>query len=145
MLTFPPDYTFLIQFGAFLALIVVLSRLLFSPFLALLVERDARTIGDGRLAVAQRAEAESLAAKIEAELASVRSQTMNEVERLRRETREEEARLFSSAQTEASARLAELRSSISASTALARSALAAEAKTLADQMVTSVLGRGERA
>lgn len=144
MLTFPPDYTFLIQFVAFFALLAVLSRLLFSPFLQLLAEREARTVGDAERAAIERSDAQQLATKIEADLAKVRAQAMTEVEAVRRSTREEEARLFSAAQGEASARLVELRSSISAATVQARNALAADAKGMADQMVTSILGRGGR-
>ncbi len=145
MLTFPPDYTFLIQFGAFFALLVVLSRVLFSPFLQLLSEREARTVGDAERAAVERSDVQQLATRIEADLAKVRVQAMNEVESVRRSTREEEARLFSAAQAEASVSLAELRSSISTATAQARTALAADAKSMADQMVTRILGRGGRA
>lgn len=145
MLTFPPDYTFLIQFGAFFALMLVLSRLLFAPFLQLLAEREARTVGDAERAAIQRSDAEQLATRIEADLAKVRAQTMSEVEAVRRSTREEESRLFSAAQSEASARLAELRSSISTATEQARSALADDARSIAEQMVTRILGRGDRA
>ncbi|MBI5505486.1 MAG: hypothetical protein HY899_11840 [Deltaproteobacteria bacterium] len=129
---------------AFFALLIVLSRLLFSPFLQLLAEREARTVGDAERAATERTDAERLATRIEADLAKVRAQAMNEVETVRRSTREEEARLFSAAQGEASARLADLRSSISAAAAQARSALAADARSVADQMVTSILGRGGR-
>ncbi len=145
MLTFPPDYTFLIQFGAFFALLVVLSRLLFSPFLQLLAERAERTLGDTERAALQHADAQQLAAKIEAELAKIRVQAMDDVESVRRATREEEARLFSAAQSEASARLLELRSAISTAAVEARRELAADAVSVADQMTSTILGRGSRA
>jgi len=142
MLTFPPDYTFLVQFGAFFALFFLLSRLLFSPFLQLLAERESRTIGYAERAAVQHSDASALVAKIEADLARVRTQAMSEVESVRRSTREEEARLFSAAQGEASARLAELRKSIATNAAQARSALAADAASIAEQMASRILGRG---
>jgi len=145
MLTFPPDYTFLIQFGAFLALLFVVARFLFAPFLELLAEREARTVGDAERAAAERADAQQTAAKIDADLAQVRTKAMGEVEAVRRATREEEARLFSEAQAVATVRLAELRSALAADTAQARGALASEAAAIAQQMVASILGRGGRA
>lgn len=145
MLTFPPDYTFLIQFGAFLALMFVLARLLFAPFLQLLAEREARTVGDAERAAAERNAAQQLAAKIEADLGQVRSKAMGEVEAARRATREEETKLFNEAQAVAASRLAELRAAIAADTASARSALASDASNIADRMVANILGRGGRA
>jgi len=45
MLTFPPDYTFLVQIVSFLILWQLLRRLAWAPMLRLLEERDERRIG----------------------------------------------------------------------------------------------------
>src|SRR6185369_3998412 len=72
MLTLPPDFTFFIHLGTFLVLFLVLSRLLFAPFIELLAERDARTTGDIASAAASRAEVNSLLSYLDAELAKAR-------------------------------------------------------------------------
>ncbi|HYB98344.1 MAG TPA: ATP synthase F0 subunit B [Candidatus Limnocylindrales bacterium] len=145
MLTFPPDVTFLIQLVAFFGLLFVLARLLFAPFLDLLDERAARTVGDAAAAAEQTVQAQALAARIDEELAKVRAQTMSEVDAMRRQTKEEEREIFARAQADAAGRLGELRSSVAAATAEARQTLAGDARALADQMVAAVLGKGSNA
>lgn len=140
MLTLPPDFTFVIQLGTFLVLLLVLSRLLFAPFLEVLAERADRTSGDIAQAAASRAEVESLSARVDAELAKARSAANAEVDAVRAATREEAARLFQGAQDEATARLVELRAQVQSATAEARGNLAADAGALAEAMVSAVLG-----
>src|SRR5689334_18341124 len=102
MLTLPPDYTFFIQLGTFAVLVLVLSRLLFAPFLELLAERAARTTGDVEKAAATRAEVQALSARVDAELAKARSTANAEVDAVRARTREEASQLFQEAQQQAS-------------------------------------------
>ncbi len=142
MLELPPDYTFLVQFVTFGALVFVLSKVLFAPFLEVLAERAARTIGDVEQAAATRAEVEALSARVDAELARARASANAEVEAVRARTREEAAQLFQSAQHDASSRLAELREQVATATREARGALANDARTLADAMVAAVIGGG---
>ena len=112
MLTLPPDFTFVIQLGTFLVLFLVLSKLLFAPFVELLAEREARTTGDIASAAASRAEVQTLLAHVDAELARARAGATAEVDAIRAKTREEAAELFRAAQNDASARLAELREEV---------------------------------
>jgi F-type H+-transporting ATPase subunit b len=142
MLTLPPDFTFLIQLVTFFVLLVLLSRLLFAPFLELLAERAERTSGDIEKAAASRAEVESLSARVDAEITKARVAATAEVEAVRAQTRAEAASLFAQAQADASARLAELRNEVATATRDARTALASDARTIADAMVTAVLGPG---
>jgi F-type H+-transporting ATPase subunit b len=142
MLELPPDYTFLVQFVTFGVLVFVLSKLLFAPFLEVLAERSARTIGDVEQAAATRAEVEALSARVDAELAKARAAASAEVEAVRARTREEAAQLFQAAQHDASARLSELREQVVAATRDARGTLAGDARALADAMVAAVIGGG---
>jgi F-type H+-transporting ATPase subunit b len=144
MLELPPDYTFLVQFVTFGALVFVLSQMLFAPFLELLDERAARTIGDVESAAATRAEVEALSAKVDAELTKARAAANAEVEAVRARTREEASQLFQGAQQQASARLAELREEVANATRDARRSLASDARTLADAMVNAVIGGGAK-
>jgi len=142
MLTLPPDYTFLIQFGTFAVLVLVLSGVLFAPFLEVLAERAARTVGDVEKAAATRAEVQVLSARIDAELAKARAEANAEVDAIKRRTREEAAQLFQGAQHEATSRLAELREQVAGATRDARGALATDARAIADTMVAAVIGDG---
>ncbi len=140
MLTLPPDFTFFIQIGTFLVLFLVLSRLLFAPFIELLAERDARTTGDIAAAAASRAEVNSLLSHVDAELAKARASANAEVEAIRATTRDEADALFHKAQHEAAERLAELRTQVAKATEDARVSLKGEARAMAETMVTAILG-----
>jgi F-type H+-transporting ATPase subunit b len=142
MLELPPDYTFLVQFVTFGVLVFVLGKLLFAPFLEVLAEREARTIGDVEQAAATRAEVDALSARVDAELSKARASANAEVEAVRARTREEASKVFQAAQQDASARLAELRQQVAAVTREARGTLAGDARTIADAMVTAVIGGG---
>jgi len=142
MLTLPPDFTFLIQLGTFFVLFLVLSRLLFAPFLELLEEREARTSGDVASAAASRAEVQRLLAHLDSELSKARAAANAEVEATRARTREEVAVLYQKAHAEAAARLSELRQQVEAATRDARSTLRDDARTIADAMAAAVLGAG---
>jgi F0F1-type ATP synthase membrane subunit b/b' len=139
MLTLPPDYTFFIQLGSFFILLVLLRSILFAPFLELLDERTARSIGDVEKAAGARAEVASMSARVDAELAKARAEANAEVDAVRKQTRDEAARLFDGAQQEASARLMELRKQVAAATEEARGALATDARAIADAMVAAVI------
>jgi len=142
MLTLPPDFTFLIQLGSFFILLLVLSRLLFAPFLEVLAERSARTSGDIANAAASRVEVETLSARVDAEITKARAAANAEVDAVRAKTREEAAQMFRSAQDDAATRLSELREQVAAATKEARGALAGDARGIADAMVSAVLGSG---
>jgi F-type H+-transporting ATPase subunit b len=140
MLTLPPDFTFLIQLGTFFVLLLVLSRLLFAPFLDVLAERSARTSGDVAKAAASRAEVESLSARVDADLAKARAAANAEVDSVRARTREEAASLFRGAQHEAASRLADLRDQVGVATRDARATLSGDAHAMAEAMLTAIIG-----
>jgi F-type H+-transporting ATPase subunit b len=136
----PPDFTFFIQLVSFFILLMLLSRILFAPFLELLDERAARGAGDVAAATASRAEVEVMSARVDADLAKARAQASAEVDAVRKQTREEAAKLFETAQSEAAGRLSELRKQVAAATEDARRALASDARSIADAMVAAVVG-----
>lgn len=142
MLELPPDFTFVVQFGTFAVLAVLLGKYLFTPFLELLDERAARTTGDVAKAAATREEVESLSQRMDADLAKARAEAKAEVDTVKQAAREEAAQMFQGAQQEASARLAELREQVAGATDDARRALATDARSLADAMVAAVIGGG---
>jgi len=145
MLAFPPDFTFVIQLVSFFVLLFVLNRLLFTPFMELLTERERRTEGAAREAAEERLEVDALAQRLEVELAAARAEANAEAERIRREARAEESSMFEQANEEAAKRLAALRANIDREREQAGATLRREADALAGQMVEAVLPRGTRA
>jgi F-type H+-transporting ATPase subunit b len=143
MLAFPPDITFYIQLGSYFVLLFILNRLLFVPYAELLAERDARTEGASRGAVAERAEADELAAKIEVEMSAARTAAAEEAEKIRVGTRGEESEIFAAAAAAAATTLVQLRAEIEKETAGARDSLRSDAKALAGEMTDAILGGGQ--
>jgi F-type H+-transporting ATPase subunit b len=139
MLAFPPDFTFVIQLVSFFVLLVILERLLFTPFAQLLAERRTCTEGAREEAVRNHDAANELARTIERSLQEARAVAAAEAEAIRRQTREREAELFNQAKLEAAARLAQLRAGISRERDAAKEVLRQDARVLATSMADAVL------
>jgi len=139
MLAFPPDFTFIVQLVSFFLLLVVLNRLLFTPFGELLEARRQRTEGLHEEAVRDQSEAEALARTIEQSLHEARARAALAAEAIRQATREREAELFNHAKRDAAGRLLELRTAIGSEREQAKQALRGDAKALAASMVEAVL------
>jgi F-type H+-transporting ATPase subunit b len=141
MLTFPPDYTFVIQIVSFLLLWVALKKLTFDPMLQVLAQRDARTRGSQREAEELRANAQTAEHQYESSLREVRHRLLEETEAERKRAEQEQQRLLSTARAEAEAELAQLRRELASQVATAESALATEARALAGMMAERATGR----
>jgi F-type H+-transporting ATPase subunit b len=141
MLDFPPDWTFVLQFFGFFALLVVLDRLLFRPFVAVLDQRDANTHGAVEEADADRASANALRDRFDFEIAEAKAAAHRQAETIRRETQAQEAAIFEQAKTEVGAHLDALRAELERQSSSARESLRAEAGNLANAMVAAVLAR----
>jgi F-type H+-transporting ATPase subunit b len=141
MLTFPPDFSFVVQIVSFLVLWFGLKRLLFDPALHVLEERERRTVGERHAADGLRKTAELSAAEYERRLHEIRVQLAGDAEGSRNANQTEERKLLSDARQQASAQLMQLRESLGRQATDARPALASEAQTLAGQMLERVMGR----
>ena len=139
MLAFPPDFTFIVQLVSFFLLLVLLNKLLFTPFQELLEARRQRTEGLHDEALRDQSEAEALARTIEQSLQEARARAAQEAEGIRQAAREREVELFTQAKRDAAARLLELRTAIGNEREQAKQALHGEAKALAASMVEAVL------
>ena len=140
MLDFPPDWTFAFQFLGFFALLIVLDRVLFRPFVAVLDQRDHSTRGTVEAAEADRVAAEVLRGRFEAGIAEAKAAAHSQAEVIRRETQAREAAIFDEAKADASARLGELHTALERESASVRESLKHDARSLADAMVVAVLG-----
>jgi F-type H+-transporting ATPase subunit b len=139
MLDFPPDWTFVFQFCGFFALLVVLDRLLFRPFISVLDRRDASTHGAAHAAEVDRSSADVLRKRIEAGIADAKAVAHSQAEGIRRETQVREAAIFEQAKAEVEKRLGALRAELERESTSARESLRVEARSLADAMVAAVL------
>jgi F-type H+-transporting ATPase subunit b len=141
MLTFPPDFSFLIQIASFVILWVGLKRLLFDPVLNVLELREARTAGNNRAAAAMKAAAEVSSAEYDRRLQEVRHRLSAETEATRSATQLDERRVLATAREQAGAQLDQLRENLARQAQAARPALDAEAHDLSLRMLARVIGR----
>jgi len=141
MLTFPPDFSFVIQLVSFFILWVGLKRLLFDPVLQVLEQREARTTGARRAAAEMSAAAQTAQAEYDRRMHDVRLTLAAEADAVRNANQAEEQRLLSDTRAQAGAQLSQLRESLRRQADAARPALTAEAHDLAGRIVERVVGR----
>ena len=141
MLTFPPDFSFVIQIISFFVLWIGLKRLLFDPVLHVLEEREARTTGARREAAQIAAAADTSAAEYERRMHEVRLALASEADTARNAIQVEERRVLSEAREHANAQLARLRESLANQIQNARPAVASEARDLAVRILEGVVER----
>jgi F-type H+-transporting ATPase subunit b len=141
MLTFPPDFSFVIQVVSFLLLWAALKRLAFDPILGVLAERDARTAGNLATAESLRVAAQADEEKFETSLRYVRQTVLVEAEAARKLAETEQQRALTAARAAADAELARLRADVSTQVANAQRTLAAEARNIGALMAERICGR----
>ena len=135
------DGTLPVQFGLFLLMLLVLSRVLFRPYLKM---RDARHQGiEGARADADQMQerARQVNADYDAKLQKARLRGSEERQRLRSEGAIYERQVLGAARDQSQKSVESARTRIGSETASARTTLAAESSTLARQIVKKVLGR----
>jgi F-type H+-transporting ATPase subunit b len=135
------DYTFVVQVVLFLALLFLLRRLLFTPFIALLEEREKKTEGVRSEATALTAEGERLQADYESAVAKARDQGAALKEGILQEARSGRERILTQAREQAAGKLAAVREEVRQEMVKARQFAAREAEEIARQMAEKVLGR----
>ncbi len=135
------DRTALLQLAIFLTMWVVLSQLVFGPFLKMRAQRTLAIDGARAEAVKMQAEAQKIVATYDASLAQTRTKGNAERARLAGEAIKEEQLLLAQARTASTAALDAARANITAQTDTARRNLAAQAGTLARDMAQKILGR----
>lgn len=136
------DKSVLIQFAAFLMLLVIIKPLLVDPFLKLVEEREKRTEGARADARTMDERAGEILKKYEAELDKVRKVAAEERERLRIEGGRLEARMLEEARVEAARITAEGKDAISKEAEAIRADLTKASGALATDIASRVMGRG---
>lgn len=141
MLAFPPDSSFLVQIASFVVLWLVLRKLAWEPMLAVLSEREERTLGNHKRAEGLRMEVREAEKRFEAEMSRARAQLAAEAAKSRAEMQEIERFTVQQARREAAEALGAARAALDREAEQARIALDREAEEIGRSMARTVLGR----
>jgi F-type H+-transporting ATPase subunit b len=135
------DWTIVIQFVLFLALLFLSNKLLFQPYLRL---RDKRAEGiEGARAEAERmtAEADGKLVDYEKQLTVARNRAAEEARKIRADGNAHERQVTGDARAVAAASLEEARTRVRAETESARAELMPRAELIGKEMAKHILGR----
>ncbi|HET6149867.1 MAG TPA: ATP synthase F0 subunit B [Polyangia bacterium] len=135
------DGTVFVQLGVFLALVLVLYRFLWKPYLRVRSERVSRIDGYRDEAARLQADADARLARLEAELAEARRVGAGERAVARAEALAREHTLMAEAQALAQKTLADARAQLEATVAAERAKLQQKAAELGRDAAKKILGR----
>ncbi|HEX9103599.1 MAG TPA: ATP synthase F0 subunit B [Polyangia bacterium] len=135
------DGTLFVQFALFVIMLIVLSRVLFKPYLAMRDARHKGIEGAREEAASMQERAQKTNADYDARLTKARLRGAEERARLRGEGAIYERQVLGAARDESQKVLDAARTRIGADAGSARDQLAAESTALAKQIVKKILGR----
>lgn len=135
------DISILYQVILFILLWLVLNKILFQPYSALLEERERRTSGAQHDSADLEHEGARLRAQYEEKIAQAQFSAAADRERILHIAREEREKTLAQARQEAEQHLAGVRREIAAVLEVERRVAAAEAGTIAAEIASKVLGR----
>jgi F-type H+-transporting ATPase subunit b len=126
---------------AFGLLIYPVNRLLIAPLLHLFEEREKRTAGAVEEAARLEGEAGALGGQLEAQVSEARARAQARRSSIMADAESQERELLQAASADAAKTIEAARASIGADLAIARAALQGDARTLAAEAATRLLGR----
>lgn len=135
------DATIFVQGGIFIALVLVLKPVLFTPWLEAQAKRVASIDGAFDNAKSLRSEADELSSDYDAKLAAARDEALTMRSHMRRDEEATQAKTLATARADAGKELEANRTRIAAETDKAREALGSKVDELANQITEKVLGR----
>lgn len=135
------DYSIVYQIILFVALWVVLSKILFRPYLNLLEERERKTIGTQDTSTELEHEGARLRAQYEEKIAQAQAAGYAAKEAILQAARQERERVLTQAREEAMGVLEGVRREVENQIQKERQTAAAEVRTIAEEMASKVLGR----
>jgi F-type H+-transporting ATPase subunit b len=135
------DISVLYQIVIFLVVWLILSKVLFHPYLNLLDERERRTTGARHDSSDLEHEGAQLKAEYEERIAQARATGIAAKDAIVQESRQEREILLQQAREEAARTLESARREIQSQLERERELLAAEVAEVAGDMVSKVLGR----
>ena len=135
------DISILYQNILFVALWLILNKILFQPYLRLLEERERRTIGAEHDSADLEHEGARLRAQYEEKIAQAQSAAYAAKDAILQEARQQREKILGEARAAAASKLEQARREISLALEKEKALAAAEAATVAGEMVSKVLGR----
>ena len=135
------DLSILYQIILFVALWLILNKILFQPYLQLLEERERRTIGAEHDSADLEHEGARLRAQYEEKIAQAQTAAYAAKDTILQEARQQREKILGQARAEAASKLEQARREISLALEREKALAAAEAATVAGEMVSKVLGR----
>jgi F-type H+-transporting ATPase subunit b len=135
------DISILYQIVIFLVLWLILSKVLFRPYLDLLEERERKTTGTRHDTGQLEHEGARLKAEYEEEITQARRAGITAKDAIIQEGRQERERLLQQAREEAARTLESVRRDVHSQLERERELAAAEVAGVAQDMVSKVLGR----
>ncbi len=133
------DLTLFVSSAIFLVLLIVLNKLLFQPYLKIVHDRQAMTVGAADAAEETMAKADSVLGEYQERIAAARTEAGGIRDGLRAEGRTEESRLVADARGKADAQLASHRDNLEREVAKAEQEIEARATALSSAIVERVL------
>jgi F-type H+-transporting ATPase subunit b len=141
VLEFPPNITALYQAILFVALWIVLKRLVWDRFVQNLLMRQRKTQGALEEAKRLREEATRLRSEYESAMVEIHRQAVEAREEIHRQAEKEERQLIDGARGEAAKLLEEARLRIEHEMSSARATLERETDELSQRVARTLLGR----
>ena len=135
------DYSIVYQIILFVALWLILDKLLFQPYLRLLAEREHKTTGAQHDSVDLEYEGAKLKAQFEAKLAQGQTAGYAAKEAINNDARQQREKIIGQARDEATRSLEQVRQEVAAALEREKQVVAAEVSVVAAEMVNKILGR----
>ena len=135
------DWTLGLQFLNFVILLIFLNKLLYQPLTKIIAERREKIDGSYAQAKDLEADIDEKMARYQQQLSDAKILANTERNKLKKAASEEEAVLLSEARGKATNRLQAIKEQVAGEAEDASKTLKSEAKSLAGQIATKVLGR----
>jgi F-type H+-transporting ATPase subunit b len=135
------DGTLFVQFGIFIVLLIILTKLVFRPYLALLRERSENIDGAKDEAQRDNARADEDLVRYEDQVSTAKKEAASVRTGLRGEGEQQASDLLAKARGESEAKVQAARDKIETSARAAKLALRTRADQIAKSIATKLLGR----
>jgi|SRR6516162_1446074 F-type H+-transporting ATPase subunit b len=135
------DYSVVYQIVIFLVLWIILSKVLFRPYLNLLEQRERRTTGAQHDSTDLEHEGARLRAQYEEKIAQAQAAGYAAKEAILQEARQQREKVLAQVREEAMSMLEEVRREVASQVQRERQVATAEIRTIAQEMASKILGR----
>ena len=135
------DYSVVYQIVIFLLLWIILSKLLFRPYLNLLDQREHRTTGAQHDSTDLQYEGARLRAQYEEKIAQAQAAGYAAKEAILQEARQQREKVLTQVREDTMRILEEVRRELASQVQRERQVVADEVRTIAQEMASKILGR----